>query len=98
MRAELCQMFNILNSGIYIRSWMSSAKQSGTVLWMCVQIIAEVVIKAGTHGREQTNICFPYKPPFTILGFSDRVSFQQSEPTSREERGVGYLFQNYWAR
>jgi len=55
---------------------MSSAKQSGAVLWMCVQIIAQVVIKAGNHGREQTNICFQYKPPFTILRFSDRVSFQ----------------------
>jgi len=52
MRTELCQLFNIPNSGIYIRSWMSSAKQSDTILWMCVHIIALVVIKAGIHGRE----------------------------------------------
>jgi hypothetical protein len=77
---------------------MSSDKQSDTVLWTCLQIIDQIVIKAGTHGREQTNLCFPYNPPFTILGFFDRVQFQQSELTTREKKGVEYLFKNYWAR
>ena len=38
-----------------------------TVIWILLQVLAKVVIKACNHGRDQTNLCFPYNPPFTNL-------------------------------
>jgi hypothetical protein len=58
---------------------------------MWVQVLAQVVIKADNRDRQQNNLWFPYNPPLTILGFSERLSVQQIEPTARG-RGSGGVF------